>query len=330
MENSKRIEKWDILKFFLIFLVVVGHLLDRNSDMADWQRSLFLFIYTFHMPVFVFVSGLFSKRNVDEKRYDKIIGFLFIFFITKIVIFFAKLIAYGKLSFSAFEEGGLPWYMFAMFAFPLITIAVRKISPKYILIFAVILSCVAGYDSDLGELFSIQRIFVFYPFYYLGYCLEPNKIVKALDKKYLKIISAVVLIILALVLFIRVDSCYQFRPILTGRHPYIKLNENNDFGGLYRLAYYLIAFIVGGAVVCLTPNSLGKGKIASMGSRSIQVYILHYPLVYFYDGFIGSKFLPEYPVYIVIGLSVAITLLCSQKFLEAPLSRILNPPLKKK
>lgn len=326
---AKRIEKWDILKFILIFFVVMGHLIDNIYVKTDWMKSMFLFIYTFHMPVFIFVSGLFSKKTVNQKRYDKIIGYLFMYFISKIVIFIARLISYGELSFSAFTEGGLPWYMFAMFVFSLVTIAVRNIDPKYIFVFFIVLSCVVGYDSKLGDMLSLPRLFVFYPFYFAGYCLEPNKVVRFLNKRYLRIISAVVLIILAVVVFVWVDSCYWLRPLITGRHPYSRLGNNADFGALYRLAYYIIAFVVGAAVICLTPNKLGNGTVARLGSRSLQVYVLHYFFIHLYGGFVGTNLFPNHPAIVIISLSVIITLLCSMKFWEPVFDKIFNPKLKK-
>ena len=48
METVKRIEKWDILKFFLIFLVVLGHIVQNFKDGTGWMDATFFWIYTFH------------------------------------------------------------------------------------------------------------------------------------------------------------------------------------------------------------------------------------------------------------------------------------------
>ncbi|MCD7843041.1 MAG: acyltransferase family protein [Clostridiales bacterium] len=67
-----RIEKWDLLRALLIFLVVLGHTVNYYTADSVWMRGLFLFINSFHMPCFLFLDGLFSKRNVDGKRYSRI------------------------------------------------------------------------------------------------------------------------------------------------------------------------------------------------------------------------------------------------------------------
>ena len=57
----------DSLKFFLIFLVLVGHCLDINIG-AKGNSVVFKFIYSFHMPVFAMLSG-FVFRKKDYREY---------------------------------------------------------------------------------------------------------------------------------------------------------------------------------------------------------------------------------------------------------------------
>lgn len=326
MEKSERIEKWDILKFFLIFLVVLGHVVEAFGDGSAWQNALFVFIYSFHMPVFVFVSGMFSKRNINEKRYNKITVYLFLFFITKLILFCSRIIAYKKATISFTEIGDLPWYMLAMFVFSLITIGLEKFSPAYVFPLIIAVSCVAGYDSSLGDTLALMRMFVFFPFFYAGYCFEPKKVSEFTDRKSVKIISAVVLIAAAVIIFTQVDKLYQFKPLLTGRRAFESLGKYKSYGCVLRFAYYIAAFVIGGAVVCITPNKLGKkGIIAKLGSRSLQVYMLHYSLIHIFDGRI-KNLLPDIPPAILFAvLAVSFTLVCSMKIWEPIFKFFMNP-----
>lgn len=64
----ERIALWDNLKFILITAVVIGHFADFVVDRSDTCKSIYLFIYAFHMPLFIFISGLFhTDRNVVKK-----------------------------------------------------------------------------------------------------------------------------------------------------------------------------------------------------------------------------------------------------------------------
>ena len=81
MELSKKrnFAYFDILKFILIFLVVFGHIIEKYIDFP-LIKSIYLFIYSFHMPLFVFVSGFFAKYN-KSKCYN----YLFLYFLLQII-----------------------------------------------------------------------------------------------------------------------------------------------------------------------------------------------------------------------------------------------------
>ena len=54
MEKSDhRIAQWDNVKFFLMLSVVAGHFIDHNMGRTNLFRSIFLFIYSFNMPLFI-------------------------------------------------------------------------------------------------------------------------------------------------------------------------------------------------------------------------------------------------------------------------------------
>ena len=50
---GNRIALWDNLKFFLVTCVVIGHFADRFTDASNIYDSIFLFIYSFHIPLFI-------------------------------------------------------------------------------------------------------------------------------------------------------------------------------------------------------------------------------------------------------------------------------------
>ena len=65
-ENSKnRYNIFDNIKGILIFSVVFGHFLWKYSSYHknSITRKIVVFIYSFHMPTFVFISGFLSSEN---------------------------------------------------------------------------------------------------------------------------------------------------------------------------------------------------------------------------------------------------------------------------
>ena len=84
---GKRIALWDNLKLFLIFLVVLGHLSFDYFDSSQMFRTISMVIYTFHMPAFVFVSGLFCKRSVnsDSPPIKRFFSFMMLYLFARIL-----------------------------------------------------------------------------------------------------------------------------------------------------------------------------------------------------------------------------------------------------
>ena len=64
---------WDNVKFFTIASVVFFHFLLGIVDEEPLSKAIYIFIYSFHMPTFIFVSGLFLKYDKNHKlRFDKV------------------------------------------------------------------------------------------------------------------------------------------------------------------------------------------------------------------------------------------------------------------
>lgn len=63
MATHARSEYWDFLKALLIFCVTWGHMIQfylYHDTLAYWDDTAFCLIYSFHMPLFVLISGYFA------------------------------------------------------------------------------------------------------------------------------------------------------------------------------------------------------------------------------------------------------------------------------
>lgn len=326
---KKRIEKWDVLKFGLIFLVVLGHICDQYVKQSEAVRAIWICIYSFHMPLFFFVSGLFSKRKVNEKQYTKIFSYFALYIVAQMALLLAKIFFAGNYELQLLDTRDTPWFIFVLFWYYLITIALKSFDKKYILTGTVILACMAGYDDTIADMMQLSRLIVFYPFFYLGYCVEEESVRKALSNRFLKIVSVVVLGIAVAVVYNKIESVCWIRPLLTGRNPFSKLNSvYYCAGGLLRLCYYIVSVLVGAMVIAITPEHLWKA--ARWGSRSIQVYILHRPCIILFcsrlhvENWLAQMWPSHYYVFI-IPMALLITIFCSWKIFEKPI-RIMTEP----
>lgn len=94
---EKRIFLFDNLKFFLILTVVIGHFIDYITKSSHMMSGLFLFIYSFHMPFFIYLAGLFhSNHNIK----NRCVSFIAIGFSMKILFALCRMIFFHKASFS--------------------------------------------------------------------------------------------------------------------------------------------------------------------------------------------------------------------------------------
>ena len=64
----QRIQSIDILKLFAMFLVIWGHCVQFMLTSNHLDEPAFVYIYSFHMPLFLMVSGLFAHRSVTSAR----------------------------------------------------------------------------------------------------------------------------------------------------------------------------------------------------------------------------------------------------------------------
>lgn len=82
-----RIAKWDNLKFFLILTVVVGHVAELYMGQSTSLRAVLFYIYIFHMPAFIFLSGLFFKKTVRQNDWTKVFSYFIFYVLVKILLY---------------------------------------------------------------------------------------------------------------------------------------------------------------------------------------------------------------------------------------------------
>ncbi len=68
--TGERLISADLLKLFAIFLVLWGHCLQQFLENSVLENSVYVFIYSFHMPLFMVLSGYFSFSSLQLKFCD--------------------------------------------------------------------------------------------------------------------------------------------------------------------------------------------------------------------------------------------------------------------
>lgn len=331
MENSRkiRIAKWDNVKLLLIICVVVGHMMNTHVGASVPAQKLYYFIYLFHMPAFVLVSGLLSKGAVRRKDYSRAFSFLLLYFLIKFLTFGVRLAVTEKSTFAFFTETGVAWYAFAVFVYYLATMFLRRFDRRYVLVLSVVLGCMAGYGNDIDNTLVLSRIFVFYPFFLIGYYLEPQRILAVTRKPLVKLAAAVVVLAAILICAGYGDQLYWSINFLKGKNPFADFEAMGRAGALYRLLHYVVSTVLSLSVIALIPER--RFFFSFIGQRTLGIYALHWPCVdIFYKGLGGKTWLksvwPEHYLLPAIVLGILLTLILSLKPFDRAVSRLITPP----
>lgn len=315
---KERIALWDNLKFLLIILVVLGHYAQNMRDGSLVFQNMYVSIYTFHMPVFIFVTGLFSKRAVNEKDTKKIFPFLTCFFVTSTVLFVTKYLMGWNVSLSLFSPGGLPWYLMSMFFMYLITMIVKDIKHSYIMVLSLAVGVMAGFATDGNpDLLTWLRTLIFYPFFYAGYITNQKKIVEIMKKWYYKVLSIIFFVAINVLICTFPKNALSLSKLLTGRHFYSELGWYADLGWLYRLLVYGIGFAACFLLISIIPKKKIFG-ISKFGQRTLGIYMFHYVFIYILVYVLHIQdnikaILPAGWEYVFIPIAIATAYLCGNK-----------------
>lgn len=317
--EKQRIYLFDNLKFFLIITVVIGHFVDQAIKYPTFQ-SIYLFIYAFHMPLFIYISGVFHRNS---KILEKVLIYTLLGYLLKIFIFFTKVATGSKPKFHLFSEDGVPWFMFALAAFCLISYVLRDIDKRFVLILALIFGCFVNYDSKIGDFLYLSRILVLFPFYHLGTMTKVDTLKNINHKKSNKLLGIPILAIWAIACLFLLDHIYEWRPMFTARNPFD--SDYYPFGALYRIMTYTITAALNFALISLVPDK-NIPFWTKFGARTMQVYFWHRPILFVLDGFGIPALMCTSAIgkAAYIGIAILLSFVLSAKIFAFPTEPILG------
>lgn len=317
---KRRIYLFDNLKFFLMLVVVIGHFIDYMNTSSQAMEGLFLFIYSFHMPFFIYLAGLFhSNHNVKSRC----VSFIAIGFSMKILFALCRMIFFHKASFSLLSDSGLPWFMFAMAMFTAVSYFLRDFNAFKLFILFTLLACFAGYDESLGNFLYLSRFIVFYPFYLLGQITNKEKVLSITRRPVLKIISGICIIGWGILCITQTGRLSFLLALFTGKHSFSSNDIFAFYGPVYRALCMVITLTMIFCLLCIAPNKK-LPFITMAGSRTLQIFFWHYPFIYFLTGMhidtLLSGSLQGKVIWLLI--SILLTLLLSTGIFAFPVKEI--------
>lgn len=264
---EKRDSYFDSVKGLLIILVVLGHLIEENIYSIPLSKGIFNFIYSFHMPLFVFVSGYFtSKSGLTKKNVASLLNIfiVFVFFdlVHRITEIYNGSFAFGDLIIPSWTM----WYLWCLILWRLIVYLMRSFINVWFIPLSFLVGLFAGFINVNYE-FSLQRFLTFLPFFISGYVLSQKEFIPFVKKDMFKGYSLGIFIVVFFLYLLFVN--FEIRNVVFLGMSY-KVTCHDL---LYRALFYLISSVL--SILLLNIMGCFNFSLAAIGRNSMFVYIYH-------------------------------------------------------
>lgn len=289
----ERNENIDAVRGGAIILVVLGHVIQYIYAPADYENNIvYNIIYSFHMPLFMFLSGYLAyrtDRELDKTWIKKRFCALVIPYVVWIILayFLEGYAGEGKL-FEWFRDGvlyvtnGAPWFLWVLFLNCIVLYVgtkLRKYVIKNDIVF--VLLVIGVYSISYAARYFVGQ----YPlglnlcawqfaFYAAGYLTNQHAVLEKLSSKVNNVLLAVACMI-----------CWTWR---FGGKPFFYetvLQRIASFGliailfkGLCLVYKYLVPFLWIFAlywIVKQMPEFKLKKCVGRIGEYTMEIYLLH-------------------------------------------------------
>ena len=334
MNNEKiTLRELDYLKIIGVLLVVIGHCTSIytggwvftspvNSPIYGLIAS---YVYTFHVPMLVFVSGsIYYYCRINKGKYSSlksliinklkrlIVPFLFIGILYSISIKYIIGMIKGNIinnikSFILGLNTGHLWYLLMLFDIFIIFYLYEKfiLNKKYSIILNLILFSILYISSGFfTNIFQINRAIQYSIFFYLGYEFfrSKDKLILKLEKLKRKSILIMTPVLIAISLVLILVSKMKLSSIMLSK-----------FFSLINVVIAMICITICYLIVYLINNRMKniiiKERIDKLfkviGKYSFNIYLLHEPIIFIILYFIASKYINP-TILVIICLSISI------------------------
>lgn len=167
---------FDNAKYLAIVLVAMGHAWEPLRDGSRAAGALYMFVYAFHMPAFIVISGYFSRGfDASPARIKRLITGVavpYVVFETAYTYFTRWTDGVPDREISLLDPLYLTWFLAALFIWRLTTPVWKLV--RWPLPLALVLAMLGTLAPSIGNDLDLQRVLQFLPYFVLGLCLKPE------------------------------------------------------------------------------------------------------------------------------------------------------------
>lgn len=270
IKSVERDHTFDNIKALLIILVVVGHMLSGYTGGNIIAKTLYYFIYLFHMPVFIFITGYFSK-NVDKSREHAFRNFLIPYLVFNslytILGHFSLFNRYT--SFRLFSPVWGMWFLLAVFIWRILLKDLIKI--RFILPLSFVIGILSGFSEEFASYLTLSRALTYLPFFLLGFYAKKEHIQKMKD--FPKWMAYMMLFLFGVIAYLISEFKLFNAETLYFRKAYSFAKQEVSVSVMGRIFIYFASIII---LICLFNIFENRYTwYTKIGKNSLTVYIIH-------------------------------------------------------
>jgi len=289
----------DAVKSILILLVVFGHLIEPYSFRPDIE-SIYKFIYSFHMPLFAFVSGLLTKQYESRRDlYHSVLPIVVLLVVFDLIYELVNFLVTGSTSWylRVFSPYWLLWYFLSLATWRLVSPVFFRLS--FPITVSVLVSVTFLLVPQIGYPLSIARTLSFLPFF-VGGLVYGRKIISWIKHhntgKWL-IIAVFVLIGIFLIV-----PRFDVR-MLWGSFSYAQMGYHGPSGIMQKLSVLLISSI---GVFSILMFARYSSLLITFGVASLSIYVWHGFFIQIISK-AAVNFLQDSPLLLLIIIELALS-----------------------
>lgn len=315
---------FDTYKYLLIILVITGHFLEGYKHLHTWMEYVYSFIYLFHMPFFVFVSGYFSKRVTSKKLLKSSFLLMETFILLQTGFLWLRNEEWPDWN-AVFSPWYAPWYLISLIWWRWIAFFCLKINkPAICLGIAVIIGIGSGFlngSAELTSFLALARTCVFLPFFMAGLYITPLQIRRLRNTRHQPFILLLMVIAVSLIFF----SGMKLNIIEYGNGFHWNEKSIGESFRLFGIRLYFLGSATALIICCL--NLLPALKAcAGFGRRTMFFFSYHIFFLLFFHYYLRREWHIAHPDWWYPSICIVLTVIILNSLSRITFfTRMLNP-----
>ena len=261
---------FDNAKMLLVTLVVIGHSWTLLPDVST-SSPVYVFLYTFHVPAFVLVTGYLSRsftftRANLRKLVNTVVVPYFVF--ETLLALFRTVVGHENFGVLYISPHWPMWYLTVLFLWRLATPLLTRLQPPVAMALAVAVCLVGGLNTVPA--LDLPRTFGLLPFFVAGLVMTREQF-DWLARPRVRVAAAVLMVLTFAVATLTAGSFSK--EWLYWRTGYPDLGVPFWLGAAVRLGLLVVAGTLALAALSLVPRS--QRWFTQLGAASLVVYLFH-------------------------------------------------------